>query len=98
MKIKLQVKFNKIQEPCKKACQAIAQHFFGAFLVVFVLVLVIGSIVFYKYSILAQKTEAPTFANQVQFDDDLYQKLLEICRGRGEKFQSLQTKEYPNPF
>ena len=98
MKIKLQAKFNKIKESGKKLFPALARHLFWSILASLLLVLVIGGITFYKYSILAQKTKAQTLENQVQFKDELYQKLLEIWQGREEGFRAIQTKEYPNPF
>lgn len=75
----------------------LAQRAFLTFLLLFLISLMLGSLVFYRYS-LAKKEMPQTQALPLQFKEKTYENLLTIWRERGERFEESKTKTYPNLF
>jgi len=91
-------RINKIKKPLSKVPLIITMHAFWACLILFLLSFAIGANLFYKYSILAQKSESESLEQTVLFKEKTYQQVLEIWQERDERFQQADLKEYPNPF
>lgn len=82
----------------KKLLGQIAEHPFLTFLILVFIALIIGGWQFYQYSILAQRAKPEISEAKIQFKENLYQEILSEWQSREERFESAQTKEYPNPF
>ena len=94
-------KINKIRTylvQLNKVPLIVATYAFWACLILFVLSLAIGANLFYKYNILAQRTEPESLEQAVFFKEKTYQQVLEIWREREERFQETDFKEYSDPF
>ncbi len=91
-------RINKLKKFLGKLPLIIAAHAFWACLILFILSLIFGANLFYKYNILAQRAELERLEQTVLFKEKTYQKVLEIWQERDERFQQADFKEYPNPF
>jgi len=91
-------KIKKLKNFLEKLPLITAQHAFLACLFLFFLALVFGGLLFYKYSILAQKTIPESLEQGLSLDEKTYQKVLKVWQEQDRKFQEADLKEYPNPF
>lgn len=91
-------RINKVKKFLGKLPLIITTHAFWACLILFILSLIIGVDLFYKYNILAQRAEPEGLEQTVLFKERTYQKVLEIWQEREKRFQEADFKEYPNPF
>jgi len=91
-------RINKLKKILGKLPLIIAAHAFWACLVLFILSLIFGANLFYKYNILVQRAEPESLEQTVLFKEKTYNKLLEIWQERKERFQQADFKEYPDPF
>lgn len=98
MKIKLRIKLSKIKEVLKGLPRTAAERAFLTFLVLFFLALILDGFVFYKYSILAEKAEPELLEKPMQFEEALYQKILEEWQFRENRFEGVELKKYSDPF
>ncbi|MFQ6049567.1 MAG: hypothetical protein ACE5J0_00815 [Candidatus Paceibacterales bacterium] len=92
------LKPKKIKDFLKKLPRALGERAFLAFLGLFVLSLILGGLAFYKYSVLAKKTELQTTEKPLQFKEKTYQKVLETWQEKEKRFKETDVKEYPDPF
>lgn len=88
----------KIKNFFKKLPRRAAEHCFLAFLILVFIVLIIGSLQFYQYSFLTEKSEPEISKAKIQFEENLYQKILSEWQNREERFEFTEQKEYSNPF
>lgn len=93
-----QIKLSKIKEFFGKLPRILGERAFLTSLLFIFLALILGGIIFYKYSILAQKVEPQIIEKPLQFKENLYQKVLEKWENRQKKFEETELREYPNPF
>ena len=98
MKILGKIKLSKVLMFFKKLPWLMGEHAFLAFLVLFLISLIIGGILFYKYNILIQKMKPEVIESPFQFEEAAYRKILEEWEIREKKFAEAQFKEYPDPF
>jgi len=99
MKIEIpKIKTKKIKEFFKKLPQVLAERAFLTFLFLFLIVLIIGGIVFYKYNVLAKKAEPQILEQPLQFQEKTYQSVLKIWQEKEKRFEAADFKEYLNPF
>lgn len=82
---------------CLKALEFIARNAFGASLVVLLFTLILGTLVFYKYVILSQKTDIKS-SDSFQTKEKLYKEIADFWHKEEEMFQRADLKEYPDPF
>jgi len=75
-----------------------AEYAFITSLVFLAVSLIIGSLVFYKYSILPEKTEVPVEEVPLQFNEQTYQAVAKQWEDREKRFNEVDKKEYTNPF
>jgi|APFre7841882654_1041346.scaffolds.fasta_scaffold03004_1 hypothetical protein len=92
------LKIDKIENFFKKLPWILAGHAFLSFLLLFIIILIVSAIIFYKYSILVQKIEPNVTEKSLQFKKGDYQKVLEIWQERDKKFQEAKSDIFPNPF
>lgn len=92
------LKFEKLTKFFKKLPRILGTHTFLTFLGLLVLALIFGSLIFYKYSFLAEKEKPEVFEKPLQFKEKTYQEVLKIWQKREERFEEADFKEYPDPF
>ena len=91
-------RINKVKKFLGKVPLIITMHAFWACLILFILSLIFGANLFYKYSILAQRAEPESLEQTVLFKEKTYQKVLGIWQEREKRFQEADFKEYSDPF
>ena len=64
----------------------------------FILALMIGGSIFYKYNILSKELEVALPEKSLQFEEKNYQQVLQIWQIKERDSQEADSKEYPNPF
>ena len=92
------LKTKKIKDFFKKLLRALREKVFLTFLGLLLISLILGGIVFYKYSILIKKTEPKITEKPLQFQEKTYQEVLKTWQEKEKKFQEADLKEYPNLF
>ncbi|MCJ7786674.1 hypothetical protein MUP06_00460 [Patescibacteria group bacterium] len=92
------IKFNKIKIFFKKLPRILGEKAFLAFLFLLFISLILGGIIFYKYSILAEKAEPRIIEKPLQFKEKVYQEILNEWEAREKRFKETELKEYPDPF
>lgn len=96
MRPKIETK--KIKEFIKRLPKMLAENSFLTFLAFFLIGLIFGCLVFYKYGILIQKAKPEAIEEPLKFDEETYQDILKIWQEKEKKFKEVDFKEYPNPF
>lgn len=92
------VKLKQINAFVKKLPKKLAEKAFLTFLGLFVLSLIFGGLIFYKYSI-NQKTELIENGKiGLKFKSETYQKILQVWQNNEEQFEKIDTKQYFNLF
>jgi len=91
-------KIKKIKEVLKRLPKNLCQRAFLTFFGFFLIILILGSFIFYKYSILEEQREPQILKRPAEFDEKKYQRVLDFWEEREEKFKQIEFKEYPNPF
>ncbi|KPJ71815.1 hypothetical protein AMJ50_00695 [Parcubacteria bacterium DG_74_3] len=92
------IKFQKTKNFLIKLPRTLGSHTLLTFLFLFVFALVLGGIIFERYSILAQK-EAPEVSEKpLQFKEKTYQNILEVWQEKKQKLIEIDLKKYPDPF
>ena len=91
-------RINKTKKFLGKVPLIIARHAFWACLTLFILSLVVGANLFYKYSILAQRAEPESLEQTVLFKERTYQRVLKAWQEREKRFEEADFKEYSDPF
>ena len=91
-------RIKKIRTSLSKIPLIITTRAFWACLILFIISLIVGANLFYKYSILAQRAEPESLEQMVFFKEKTYQQVLEIWQEREKRFQETDFKEYSDPF
>lgn len=92
------VKLKQIKVFIKKLPKKLAEKAFLTFLGLFVLSLIFGGFIFYRYSILPQPKPVERGEVGLKFKLELYQKILEIWQNKEERFEKTAAKQYLNIF
>jgi len=92
------LKFKKITDPLEKLSRIFGEHAFLTFLGLLLFSLVLGSFIFYEYSILAEKAEPKIIEKPLEFKEKIYQEVLAEWQKRKERFEKTDLREYSNPF
>jgi len=92
------IKFKKIKDSLKRLPRTLAENAFLTFLGLLVIALILGGLVFYKYSILTKKVEPQVIKEPLQFKEKTYEEILKVWQEKEKRFQETDFKEYPNPF
>ena len=91
-------KIKKLNNLLGKLSLNIAQHAFVTCLFLFFLALILGGLLFYKYSILSQKKYLEGLDWGFSLEEDAYQQVIKTWQVQDRKFQEADFKEYPDPF
>jgi len=97
MKFKLSIP-QKLVVKIKKLLWILAEHAFFSFLVFCLFILILGGLIFYKYSILVERKDPEILEKTFQFEEKVYQEILEEWVGREEEFKKASEKEHSDPF
>lgn len=81
-----------------KFLENIAQHIIPTSLILFLLSLVLGGILFYKYVIFVQKKEFEVPQKESLIKENIYKEILKNWQEQEKRFDEADFKEYPNPF
>jgi len=90
--------FQKIKNICGNFLRRLAERPLSTFLVLSFLVLLLGGLSFYKYSILTQKAEPEIIEQPAQFQENLYQKILKEWQAKKQRFEAVAVNKHDNPF
>ena len=82
----------------KKLPKTLAERAFFVSLALISTALILGIIVFYKYSFLAEKREPEIREQPLTIDEKALQEVLEIQEERQRRLDQAELKEYNNPF
>lgn len=96
--IALNINFKKIKYYFLKIPGLLAENAFLTFLGLFLIVLVISSILFYKYDILIKKTVIKTDDQPIEFKEQIHSSVIQIWQEREKKLEQADSKIYLNPF
>ena len=69
-----------------------------AIVFLFLVVLALGALIFYRYDILVGLSEPKAAGETIQFQEELYQQVLKEWQAREERFQAASSQNYINPF
>lgn len=92
------LKIKKINNFFQKLPRALGENAFLTFLGLFMIVLILSGVLFYKYNILVKKTELKAAEKQIEFQEKTYQDVLKIWQEREKRFKEAGSKAYPDPF
>jgi hypothetical protein len=92
------INFKKIRLFFGKLPKILGENAFWTFLGLFIIALLIGGIIFYRYNILPKKVEVPSPEGILKFQEEDYQQVLQVWQAKELNFQEADLKEYPNPF
>ncbi len=88
----------KLKDKLGKFSTVLAERDFLTFFGLFIISLLFGSLLFYKYIFLVERTEPKKTGTAIQIDAQKYEKVLKIREDKEKKFQEADSKQYPNPF
>lgn len=93
------LKIKKLKKRLERLPKILAERAFLTFFGLFLLFLVLGFIVFYKYSFLIQQ-KVPEITEMAPrgFNEKIYEEVLKAWQEKEERFQRTDHKEYPNLF
>ncbi|MGB2762353.1 MAG: hypothetical protein WBC21_02325 [Minisyncoccales bacterium] len=90
------IKIEKWEKFFKKLPRNLAENAFRSFMILVCLALIFGSVLFYKYSVLAEKKEPEVFKKPIEFKENIFENILKEWEEREVKFNAADTKEYPD--
>jgi len=79
-------------------CRFLAERAFLTFLILLLLSLLLGGLLFYKYSFLTAKAEPADIHQASRFKEEVYQGVVDEWQSREERFEAADTKEYLDAF
>ncbi len=94
----MRIKIKKTKKFLTKLPLIVAKHAFWACLFLFFLDLLLGGLLFYKYSILAQRAELEDLVEPPLLNEKTYQQVLKVWQEQEQRFLQTDSKEYPDPF
>jgi len=92
------IKLKNIKVFLKKIPLVLGKNAFLAFWGLFILSLILGLLVFYRYHIFTKEPELKITEKQLQFKTKTYQEILGTWQEKEERFRQTDSKKYPNPF
>ncbi len=94
----MKIKFEKIKKICAKFPWFVAEHAFLTCLFLFLLTLVLGCFLVYKYIILVRQTEPEEINQSFLLKEDAYNEVLKVWKKEEQKFKEADFEEFLNPF
>jgi len=92
------IKFDKIKIFFKKLPRFLGERAFFTFLGLLFIFLIFAAFLFYKYIFLVERVQPEIAEEPLQFNEKLFQEILEKFDERERKFKETDLKQYPNPF
>ncbi len=92
------LKLNKINKFFKKWLRVLGENPFLASLALILLSLIIGSSVFYRYSVLVEERELGTMFKPLILEEEAIKEILKIWETRQKNFEEADLKTFPDPF
>lgn len=94
------IKFAQSAKNLKNLPRFLAERSFLAFLISFIIISFLGSLVFYYFYIFPAEFqgETPEKEELLKLDMVSQQKVLEEWQWRNDNFQAVDSKTYSNPF
>lgn len=92
------IEFKKLKNFLKGLPRALAEKALLALLALIVFALILGALVFYNYSFLAERKEPILEKEALEFREDLFQRFLGEYQAREKRFQGTGAKAYPDLF
>lgn len=90
----MKIDITKFKDFFKKLPEILAGHAFLSVLVIILLEMILGAVLFYKYSMLPEQTEIQAPEDVVQFKQEVYEEVSNKWIEQRRKFEKTQTKEY----
>ena len=91
-------KTEKIKQFFKKLPRTLGEHSFLTFLGFLLIALILGGLIFYKYSFLVEKEKPEVLEKPLKFKEKTYEAVLETWQEKEKRFEEVNSKEYPGPF
>lgn len=91
-------KFNNIKNFLKKLPWIFGENTLLTFFGFLILSLILGALIFYQYTVLAEKQTAEFIEKTFEFKEDAYQEVLKTWQEKEESFKRADFKDYLNPF
>lgn len=88
----------KLKDKLGKLPRVLAVRDFLTFFGLFIISLLFGSLLFYRYIFLVERTEPKRTGTAIQLEDKKYEKVLKIREDKEKKFQEASSRQYPNLF
>ncbi len=92
------IDFKKWKNKLKGLPSKIAEKAFKFFLILFLLDLIIGGIMFYKYSFVTERKEPQANFQQVSFKENTFKNILGIWEQRKDNFEKASTQDFQDLF
>lgn len=94
----MKIESSKIINFFKYLPKKTATHSFSAFIVLFILALVGGGVVFYKYNIQKETLEVQYIEKRLRFQKDVYKRVLNYWQEVERNLANIESRQYDNPF
>jgi len=94
----MKIDIKKIKKVLKKAPEILAEKALLFFLLLFLLDLIFGAFVFYKYDFLTKRKKPEVFEKPLKFQENLFERILEILKEKEKRHEETEIKSYPDPF
>ena len=99
MKLKVKkIKLGKLKGFFNKLPRILAVYAFLVFVAMLLASLIIGALVFYQYSVLAEDRDSVEEEKVPEFNDEIFQQIVSKWQEREEKFLNVNLEEFSNPF
>jgi len=89
---------NKIENTCSGFTRCLAGKPLFAIVFLFLIVLLSGVLIFYRYDILVKSSEPQILNETGQFQKEAYQQVLKEWQIRDERFTAADSQKYIDPF
>lgn len=93
-----QIKLNKVKEFFKKWLRVLGENLFLTSLSLILISLIVGSFVFYRYSVLVEESEPGAVSKSSLLKEEEIREILKIWETRQKNFEEADLKTYPDPF
>lgn len=90
--------FIKFKNSSRIFLTRLAERSLTTIIFIFLIVLVLGAVLFYQYDILAKDAEPKSGAEAIRFQQELYQQVLQEWQAREARFAAAGSQSYINPF
>ena len=87
----VKIRFNKIKVFFGKLPRILGERAFLTFLGLLIIFLIFGAFLFYKYIFLVEKIQPEISEKPFQFNENLFQEILQKFENRQEKFEETEN-------